>query len=336
MTSRIAIEQKLADLEITLNLQEELLNSQRTVIKGLKDLLKAEFLSLASSSTSILSDAVAATSIAITSRDPTRGIHHASINNKNNNSPSVLAGSSHKRKRSSPKQQSENDPLSSSSAKRPYLTAPDRVDPKPTILHVHSDRRRRALEKVKQLCRVLPPLFPVIAHKTKSHSPNAFLTSSDVNSKKVKARSSNHGVKGGGFVSISSEAGPNLDAVNITMSGGMSPFPHPHLSSIIDPKKLAKSREAIKQVNVLEQIVSLDDRLEAAKDLKAKLTVNPKECRKLMENGGKELLFSWLRDLDTDAKPTLSVPVLIEYLLELLDIAVWSQMDTSKTRIDKV
>ncbi len=43
MCSRVVIEQKIADLEIALNRQEELIRSQRDVLRGLKDLIAGEY-----------------------------------------------------------------------------------------------------------------------------------------------------------------------------------------------------------------------------------------------------------------------------------------------------
>eukprot|EP01039_Chlorochromonas_danica_P009408 gene9408-10391_t len=370
MLARIIIEQKIKELELAITHQEELLNSQKEMLRGLKDLIAAEI----SKPDNVFEP------------KPTTQIDHSHIQlnpavnqrgSENGKSASLAAAVMAVKKRNRDSLTKDSLPAvdDSTPAKMVRSQPQAAVAPTPSALStIYNTRRRRAIEKVNQFCSILGPLFPprgVIVprstrpslvtlgsgdlHEVNYDNDEAVVavpskpqsTSSSATSGKVQpaARSA------GNATNPSPADGNANGSLKSNVSSAPKVIPPPPVPPSIPPPVMspapvnpplpmvtAKGKASVPQLLASCNACStFPSRLEALKQLHTMLTVNPQDCRAFLLAGGKEVVHIWLEALE-DEKTTdkSSMSMYLEYSLRLLTQVEWTVEAVNSTRIDRL
>ena len=166
-----------------------------------------------------------------------------------------------------------------------------------------SSKKRRAIDKVKQFCTLIPRFSDM-------RFGNSITSSS------------------GNVVKASSKplaASTETSAQNTNIAAIATPqHTDGHVTRLISPAatipRIRKTTNAYSEVlNKLQAAITFEARLEELKDLNTQLRIRNLDTKKMLDAGGRGVLFNWISDINFDDRQLPYMGMYLDYLINLLD-----------------
>lgn len=212
---------------------------------------------------------------------------------------------------------------------------------------VTSVKRKRAIEKVNLLTRqYFPPINFGLPAAFMSTTITHFTPSS-------RSTSTKYTTNKGELTSAS-----NNPSAHASRSHSPSPLSANNSISVVDGNQLnqlisrslhntftsapaaqPQQPQISESQSIIQRLQDVDrdeNKVETLKHWNSRLNVQPKDCKKLLDAGAKNIFFKWLDGINTNERPQKDTSFIIELCLRLIGEACWTDDEVVKLRIDKV